>query len=178
MALGISTIFYTLISTLINPADAKRHVLGVDKSDLVSMMADILVELEFRHALVVHGLDGLDEIAVIGKTSVAEVKDGWAKKYEVTPADFGLPTYTYEALLDGDPQQNAELVRALLAGTEQGARRAMVIANAAAALRVGGKAPDLGSGARLAAALIDSGAAHRKLDELIAASNRLAAEGR
>ncbi|KAA6185044.1 anthranilate phosphoribosyltransferase [Thiohalocapsa marina] len=178
MALGIKTIFYTIIGPLINPADARCHLLGVYKSDLVSMMADILVELEFRHALVVHGLDGLDEISVIGKTSVAEVKDGWAKKYEVTPADFGLKTYTYEELLGGDPAQNAELVRAILTGTEQGARRAMVIANAAAALLVGGKATDLGSGARLAADLIDSGAARQKLDQLIAESNRIAAEGR
>jgi anthranilate phosphoribosyltransferase len=109
---------------------------------------------------------------------VAEVKDGWAKKYEITPADFGLPTYTYEELSGGDPQRNALLVRAILDGTEQGARRAMVLANAAAALLVGGKAADLGSGARLAAELIDSGAARRKLDELIAESNRIAAEGR
>ena len=178
MALGIKTIFYTIIGPLINPANALRHVLGVYKSDLVSMMADILVALEFRHALVVHGLDGLDEISVIGKTLVAEVKDGWAKKYEITPADFGLPTYTYEELSGGDPQRNALLVRGILDGTEQGARRAMVLANAAAALLVGGKAADLGSGARLAAELIDSGAARRKLDELIAASNRIAAEGR
>lgn len=178
MALGIKTIFYTIIGPLINPANALRHVLGVYKSDLVSMMADILVALEFRHALVVHGLDGLDEISVIGKTLVAEVKDGWAKKYEITPADFGLPTYTYEELSGGDPQRNALLVQGILDGTEQGARRAMVIANAAAALLVGGKAADLGSGARLAAELIDSGAARRKLDELIAASNRIAAEGR
>ena len=88
----ISKISYeAIIGPLINPADAKRHILGVYKPELVSMVADVLVELQFQHALVVHGLDGLDEISVIGKTSVAEVKEGWAKKYELVPGDFGLP---------------------------------------------------------------------------------------
>ncbi|NCA70366.1 MAG: anthranilate phosphoribosyltransferase [Sphingobacteriia bacterium] len=177
MALGIKTIFYTIIGPLINPAGARRHILGVYKSELVSMVADILVELQFQHALVVHGLDGLDEISVIGKTSVAEVKDGWAKKYELTPADFGLPCYTYEELLGGDPRQNAHLVRAILAGEERGARRDMTLANASAALLVGGKVSDLRDGVTMAAELIDSGAAARKLDELIVESSRIAAEG-
>ena len=141
------------------------------------MVADILVELQFQHALVVHGLDGLDEISVIGKTSVAEVKDGWAKKYEVTPADFGLPRSTYEELTGGDPQQNADLVRAILDGQERGARRDMVLANSAAALLVGGKVADLRAGAKRAAELIDSGAARQKLDQLIAESQRIAAAG-
>jgi anthranilate phosphoribosyltransferase len=177
MALGIKTIFYTIIGPLINPADAKRHILGVYKPELVAMVADILVELQFQHALVVHGLDGLDEISVIGTTSVAEVKDGWAKKYEIVPSDFGLPCYTYEELAGGDPQQNAELVCAILAGKEGGARRDMVLANAAAAILVGGKVADLRAGAKLAAELIDSGAARKKLDQLIAESSRIAAVG-
>lgn len=174
LSLGIKTIFYTIIGPLVNPANARRHLLGVYKPELVTMVADILVELGFQHALVVHGLDGLDEISVIGKTSVAEVKDGWAKKYELTPADFGLRTYSYDELVGGDPQQNADLLRAILAGTEGGARRDMVIANAAGALLVGGKAGSLREGAALAAELIDSGAALRKLDQLVAASNRIA----
>lgn len=177
MALGIKTIFYTIIGPLINPADARRHILGVYKSELVSMVADILVELQFQHALVVHGLDGLDEVSVIGKTSVAEVKNGWAKKYEIMPSDLGLPCYTYEELSGGNPEQNAELVCAILAGEEGGARRDMVRANAAAALLVGGKVADLREGAKLAAELIDSGAARKKLDQLIAESNWIAAAG-
>jgi anthranilate phosphoribosyltransferase len=178
MALGIKTIFYTIIGPLINPADAKRHVLGVYKSELVAMVADILVELQFKHALVVHGLDGLDEISVIGKTSVAEVKDGWAKKYEVVPSDLGLPRYTYEELAGGSPQENADLLRAILAGKERGARRDMVLANAAGALVVGEKVENLRSGVKLAAELIDSGAAQRKLDQLVLESNRLASAGK
>lgn len=174
MALGIKTIFYTIIGPLINPAGANRHVLGVYKPELVAMVADILVELKFDHALVVHGLDGLDEISVIGKTSIAEVKEGWAKKYEVTPGDLGLPRYTYEELTGGSPQDNANILTAILTGREQGARRDMVLANAAAALLVGGKVDRLREGVGLAAELIDNGSAKKKLDELIAESNRIA----
>ncbi len=174
MALGIKTIFYTIIGPLINPADAKRHMLGVYRLDLVEMVADILVELRFNHALVVHGLDTLDEISVIGKTSVAEVKDGWARKYELRPEDIGLPRYTYEELLGGTPEQNAAILRAILAGEEKGARRDMVVANAAGALMVGGKVDDLRSGVKLAQELIDSGAAQKKLEQLIVESNRIA----
>lgn len=174
MALGIKTIFYTVIGPLINPADAKRHVLGVYRPELVEMVADILIELRFEHALVVHGLDGLDEISVIGKTTIAEVKDGWARKYELRPEDLGLSRYTYEELSGGTPETNATIVRAILDGSETGARRDMVLANAAGALYVSGKAPTLHEGVTRAAELIDSGAASRKLQEFITESNRIA----
>lgn len=177
MALGIKTIFYTIIGPLINPANAKRHILGVYRPELVEMVADILVELKFSHALVVHGLDGLDEISVIGKTSVAEVKDGWAKKYELRPEDMGLPRHTYEELSGGTPDDNAAIVKGILIGEEKGARRDMVLANSAGALMVGGKVDDLRSGVKLAAELIDSGAAYKKLEQFIAESNRIASAG-
>lgn len=177
MALGIKTIFYTIIGPLINPADAKRHVLGVYRPELVEMVADILVELDFRHALVVHGLDTLDEISVIGKTSVAEVKDGWAKKYEIKPEDLGLRRYTYEDITGGTPEENAAILRAILSGEERGARRDMVVANAAAALMVGGKVDNIRDGVRMAEELIDSGAAWSKFEQLVAESNRIAAGG-
>jgi anthranilate phosphoribosyltransferase len=175
MALGIKTIFYTIIGPLINPADAKRHILGVYRPDLVGMVADILVELKFTHALVAHGLDGLDEISVIGKTSVAEVRDGWARKYQISPSDLGLPWYTYEELTGGSPDDNANILRAIFAGKDKGARRDMVVANAGGALLVGGKAVDLSSGVKMAQRLLDSGAAQAKLTQLIAESNRIAA---
>ena len=173
-ALGIKTIFYTIIGPLINPADAKRHILGVYRPELVEMVSDILVELQFEHALVVHGLDTLDEISVIGKTSVAEVKDGWARKYEIRPEDMGLPRYTYEELAGGTPEQNAAILRGILSGEEKGARRDMVLANAAGALMVSGKVDNLRDGVQLAAELIANGAAMKKLDQLVAESNRIA----
>jgi len=174
MALGIKTIFYTIIGPLINPADAKRHILGVYRPELVEMVSDILVELQFEHALVVHGLDTLDEISVIGKTSVAEVKDGWARKYEIRPEDMGLPRYTYEELAGGTPEQNAAILRGILSGEEKGARRDMVLANAAGALMVSGKVDNLRDGVQLAAELIANGAAMKKLEQLVAESNRIA----
>ncbi len=174
MALGIKTIFYTVIGPLINPAGARRHIMGVYRPDLVEMVADVLVQLDFEHALVVHGLDTLDEISVIGKTSVAEVRDGWARKYELRPEDIGLPRYTYEDLLGGTPEENAAIVSAIIAGEEKGARRDMVLANAGAAMLVGGKAEDLRAGVELAREMIDSGEALRKLEQFIAASNRIA----
>lgn len=177
MALGIKTIFYTIIGPLINPADAKRHILGVYRPELVEMVADILVELDFRHALVVHGLDTLDEISVIGKTSVAEVKDGWAKKYEIKPEDLGLRRSTYEDITGGTPEENAAMLKAILSGEERGAKRDMVVANAAAALMVGGKIDNIRDGARMAEELIDSGAAWSKFEQLVAESNRIAAGG-
>jgi len=173
MALGIKTIFYTIIGPLINPADAKCHVLGVYRPELVEMVADILVELGFKHAMVVHGLDGLDEMSVIGKTTVAEVKDGWAKKYEITPEQLGLPRSTYEELAGGTPQKNADILRGIFRGELRDARRDMVLANAAAALTVSGKADDLRAGVKMAADLIDRGAAEEKLREWIEQSNRI-----
>lgn len=175
MALGIKTIFYTIIGPLINPADAKRHILGVYRPELVEMVADILLELHFEHALVVHGLDALDEISVIGKTSVAEVKDGWVRKYELRPEDLGLPRYTYEELAGGSPRENADIVRRILVGQEKGARRDMVLANAAGALLVSGKVDNLKDGVQYAAELIDSGAAMCKLEQLITKSQSIAA---
>jgi len=174
MALGIKTIFYTIIGPLINPADAKRHILGVYRPELVEMVSDILVELQFEHALVVHGLDTLDEISVIGKSSVAEVKAGWARKSEIRPEDMGLPRYTYEELAGGTPEQNAAILRGILSGEEKGARRDMVLANAAGALMVSGKVDNLRDGVQLAAELIANGAAMKKLEQLVAESNRIA----
>ena len=118
---------------------------------------------------------GWTRSSVIGKTSLAEVKDGWAKSTSIA-GRFRLRT-PYEELTGGTAQENADLLRAIFAGEERGARRDMVLANAAAGLLVGGKAADLPAGVRLAAELIDSGAAGEKLDDLVAESNRIASSG-
>lgn len=108
---------------------------------------------------------------------MAEVKDGWARKYEIVPEELGLPRYTYGELLGGSPQENAEILRAILTGRETGARRDMVLANAAAALMVGGKVSKLRDGVMLAAELIDSGKAQQKFEQFVTESNRIAAAG-
>ncbi len=171
--LGIKTIFFTIMGPLISPADAKRHIMGVFKPELVELMAEILAKLGFEHALVVHGLDNLDEISLLGKTSVAEVKDGQVKKYELTPEQFGFDRCTIEEISGGMPDYNAQLIRGIFSGEERGPKRSMVVLNAAGALYVGGKAESLEQGIELARKIIDSGAASRKLDELIEVSNQI-----
>ena len=172
-ALGIKTIFYTIIGPLINPAGANRHILGVYQPGLVDVVADVASQLDYDHALVVHGLDGLDEISLLGPTQVAEVKGGTVTKYQVAPEDFGFERATLEDIKTGMPEVNATILRAIFAGEERGHKRNAVVLNAASALVVGGKATDLHEGVRLAEEIIDQGKAQAKLEELIEASQRL-----
>ncbi len=175
--LGIKTIFFTIIGPLINPADAKCHVLGVYRPELVSMVGDVVAELDMKHVMVVHGLDGLDEVSIIGRTSVAEVKNGKVQRYEIEPEDFGLSRCRIEDVEGGDPQFNAQVISDLFNGTDRGPRRDFLLMNNAAALYVGGKAKNLEEGLKMAAENIDSGAATKKLDEFIAKSNAIKSQG-
>jgi len=109
--LGIKTIFFTIIGPLINPAGARNHTIGVYKPELVHMMADVVAEMDFNHVIVAHGLDGLDEISLIGRTSIAEIKGKKVKYYEVSPEDFGLKRCTLAEIAGGSPAFNAEVIR-------------------------------------------------------------------
>jgi anthranilate phosphoribosyltransferase len=164
-ALGVRTVF-NLLGPLTNPAGARRQLLGVYARDKVEVLARVLLELGAEHALVVHGSDGLDEITLTGPTSVAEVRDGRVASYELTPEELGAERAPLAALLGGTPEENARRMSALLAGAERGPLAELVAINAGAALYVAGRAADLAGGARLARALLASGAAARKLDEL------------
>ncbi|MEA2569654.1 MAG: anthranilate phosphoribosyltransferase [Acidobacteriota bacterium] len=170
--LGVRTIF-NVLGPLTNPAFAKRQVLGVYSDHLVEVLARVLATLGTEHALVVHSRDGLDEISVSAATHVAEIRDGAIMLYEVTPSSLGLQTHAIEALAGGDIAANAAIARAILAG-EEGARRDVVIANAGAALYVGGLAPTIPDGITLAREALANGSALRKLQELVAVSNELA----
>ena len=174
--LGIKTIFFTIIGPLINPAGAKCHLLGVYQPELVSMVADILVELDFTHAMVVHGLDGLDEISILGKTSVAEVKQGKVEKYEFEPEDFGIKRCAIEHVAGGDPGFNAKIIRKLYAGEDEGPHRDFLLLNNGAALYVGGVADSIEGGIERAKENLASGAATRKLEEFIERSNAMKSE--
>ena len=140
---------------------------------MVSMVAEILVELEFKHAIVAHGLDGLDEISILGRTSIAEVKDGKIDKYEIAPEDFGIPRCTLEDVVGGEPEDNARIIRDIFGGREKGHRYNFLLLNSGAALYVGGVAKSIQDGIEKAREIIDSGAAAKKLDEYIARSNEL-----
>jgi anthranilate phosphoribosyltransferase len=167
--LGIRTIF-NLLGPICNPAGVRRQVVGVFSWQWVEPVAHVLNKLGCEHVWVVHGHDGLDELTTTGATDVAEVKDGKVVVFEVTPADAGLAPAKLSDLKGGDETHNAEAIRDVLAGKKTPLRD-IAILNAAAALIVAGKAANLVDGAALAAHSIESGAAQRALDKLVAISN-------
>jgi anthranilate phosphoribosyltransferase len=162
---------FNLLGPLTNPAGARAQVVGVFSASWVENIANVLAELGVARAFVVHGAGGLDEISLAGETTVGEVRGNVVKMYEVTPEDFGLERAPISAISGGDAAYNAGLIRAIFAG-ELGPRRDIVIANASAAIVAAGRAADFFEGARLAAESIDSGAARKKLDALIAFTSR------
>jgi anthranilate phosphoribosyltransferase len=135
------------------------------------MMADVVAEMDFNHVIVAHGLDGLDEISLIGRTSIAEIKGKKVKYYEVSPEDFGLKRCTLAEIAGGSPAFNAEVIRNIFSGAEKGPRRDFLTLNNAATLYVSGKAKSIQDGLAISRSLLDSGAAQRKLQELVERSN-------
>jgi anthranilate phosphoribosyltransferase len=166
---GLRSIF-NILGPLTNPAGATIQVLGVFARDLTPLMAQVLLNLGGRRCFVVHGSDGLDEVTITGPTHVSEGKEGRVTTDLRPPADFGVATGEPSALGGGDAAANAAITLSILRG-EPGARREIVLANAACALVAAGCAPSLPDGARRAAEAIDSGAAQRKLDALRARTN-------
>lgn len=167
--LGIRTIF-NLLGPISNPAGVKRQVVGVFSWHWVEPIAHVLKNLGAEHVWVVHGHDGLDELTTTGVTDVAELKDGKITVFEVKPSEAGLATVKLDDLKGGDEAHNAQAIRDVLAG-QRTPLRDIAILNAAAALLVGGKAETLAHGAELATRAIESGAAQRTLDKLVAVSN-------
>ncbi|MDX2203067.1 MAG: anthranilate phosphoribosyltransferase [Hyphomicrobiaceae bacterium] len=167
--LGIRTIF-NLLGPISNPAGVTRQVVGVFSRAWVEPIAHVLKNLGAEHVWVVHGHDGLDELTTTGATAVAELKGGKVTVLEVTPADAGLPPARLADLKGGDEAVNAQAIRDVLAG-QRTPLRDIAILNAAAACIVAGRAGSLKEGAELAARAIDTGAASRALDKLVAVSN-------
>lgn len=172
--LGIKSIFFTIIGPLINPAGARNHSMGVYKPELVSMMAQVVAEMDFNHVLIAHGLDGLDELSLLGRTSIADIHHGKIRYGEVTPEDFGLQRCRIEDIAGGTPQENAQMIRDIFNGVDTGPRRDMLLLNAGATLYINDKAASIGEGVRLARDLLASGAAAAKLEQLVAASQETA----
>jgi anthranilate phosphoribosyltransferase len=167
--LRLRTVF-NLLGPLTNPAQASAQVVGVYSVDLVERLAEALSMLGLQRVMVVHGLDGLDEITITGPTRIAEVRGGAVRSYEVTPGEFGLARAPIEQIAGGDATENATIIREVLAG-KKSPRRDVVLLNAAAALVVAGKADHLMDGLPLAAKSIDSGAAAEKLEALVRFTN-------
>src|SRR5213596_808277 len=172
--MGARTVF-NMLGPLTNPAGANAQVIGVYSPALTEPLARVLAELGTHRAFVVHGADGLDEISNTGDSRISEVREGVVRTFTVRPEDFGLPRAAITELLGGDREQNAEIIRTILRG-EVGARRDIVLMNAAAALVAGSRARDFKEGVELAARSIDSSTARQKLGRLVALSQELARE--
>lgn len=170
--LGVRTLF-NLLGPLCNPAGVKRQILGVFAKSWVEPLAEVMRKLGSEHVWVVHGADGLDELTTTGVTTVAELQDGDITVREVTPEDAGLARATLAELKGGDGAHNAAAIAAVLAG-ERGPFRDIVLLNAAAALVVAGKASNLMDGVDKAASAIDTGAAARALERLVAVTHSAA----
>jgi anthranilate phosphoribosyltransferase len=163
-ALGFRTIF-NLAGPLTNPAGAPAQVMGVYSSGRVSVVAEAMARLSVRHSMVVHGMDGLDEITLNGESLVAEVRDRGIRLFRMHAGDAGLEQAPLAALAGGDAECNAAILERILRG-EAGPRREIVLLNAAAALCVSGLAQNFTDGVRLGAEAIDSGAGQRLLTQL------------
>jgi anthranilate phosphoribosyltransferase len=172
--LGTRTIF-NLLGPLSNPANARRQLVGVFAPEWVVPMAEVLGRLGTEHAWVVHGA-GIDEMTTAGVTKVAEWRDGRVYQFDVVPEEAGLRPARIKDLKGGEPAHNAALMRDVLAG-KAGPLRDIVLLNSAASLIVAGRADDLRHGVALAAQSIDSGAAQRVLDRLVAMTNASAGDG-
>jgi anthranilate phosphoribosyltransferase len=163
--LGMRTVF-NILGPLTNPAGANAQVLGVYDPELVPMVAEALARLDVDHALVVHG-DGLDEIAIHGETTVAEVRGTHIEEYALSPEDIGLESAAIDDVAGGSPEENAADLRGIVSGEVTGAKRDIILANAGAAIYVAGVAESHAEGVELAREAIDSGAASAKLDDLV-----------
>jgi anthranilate phosphoribosyltransferase len=170
--LGVKTLF-NILGPLTNPAGARQQVLGVFHPDLVGIQARVLQRLGSRRVMVVHGVEGLDEIALSGATMIAELKDGEIREYTVSPADFGLRAADPAAIRVSNVDESKAMMLGALDNAETAARD-IVALNAGASIYVAGLAPTLREGVALALQTIRSGAARRKVDEFVAATQAAA----
>jgi len=168
--LGIRTVF-NILGPLTNPANPKRHLLGVYDRSLVEPVAEVLMKLGSKRGMVVYGTDKLDEISLSAPTAVCEYKNSWMKNYEITPEQFGFERCSKNDLKGGTPAENAEITRKILSGEIRGHKRNTVLLNAGASIYIGGKADSIADGVKLAGEIIDSGKALATLEKLIEVSN-------
>ena len=167
--IAMRTIF-NILGPLTNPAGANCQVMGVYDEKLTETLATTLGNLGSSHAMVVHGMDGLDEITLTTTTKISELKDGKVKTFQFIPKEFGLASCVMDDLKGGDSEDNATITLNILKG-EKGPKRDISLINAAAAIFVAGLATDLKEGLEKAAQSVDSGAALAKLEKLKEISN-------
>ena len=170
--IGIRTVF-NILGPLTNPAKAEHMVLGVPSEELGHKITTVLYRLGTKHSLIVHALEGMDELSISGVSRIWEInEDKVSTPYDVIPKDFGLKSYDAISIKGGSPKENAAKLKRIFDG-ETGALRDVVVMNAAAALIAGDVAQDLKKAARLAEDVIDSGRAKERLNMLVETSQRL-----
>ena len=172
--IGVRTVF-NILGPLTNPAGARRQLTGVAVPGLGETLARVLALLGARHALVVHGEDGLDEISLATGTQVHEARDGDVRSYRIEPANFGLESAPTDAIRGGTVDRNVAIARAILDG-QAGPTRDVVLLNAGAALYVAGLSGSIPAGIQRAATELDSGRVRHKVEQVAAASQRIKTE--
>ncbi|MCR5292298.1 MAG: anthranilate phosphoribosyltransferase [Eubacterium sp.] len=169
--LGFRTVF-NILGPLTNPSKPNTMLLGVYDEYLVEPLAQVLADLGVKRGMVVFGQDKLDEISLSSPTTVCEINNGWYKTKVISPEDFGFDFCRKEELVGGTPEENAEITRRILSGSENGAKRNATLMNAGAALYIGGKADSIREGIDLARDIIASGKATETLNKFVEVSNR------
>jgi len=169
--IGIRTIF-NILGPLTNPANADCQVMGVYREDLVEKLAGVLLRLGCKHGFVVHGRDGMDEITLTGETAAAEVTTDGVRLFTIFPEEYGFSRCSMQSLRGGDATANAAIVRSILQG-EQGARRDIVLINAAYGLLAAGYCQSSQEGINLASQALDTGTAFDRLEKLIIMTNKV-----
>ncbi|MEO9135442.1 MAG: anthranilate phosphoribosyltransferase [Casimicrobiaceae bacterium] len=172
--LGVRTIF-NILGPLTNPAGARNHLIGVFHPDLVGIHVRVLQRLGSRRAMVVYGKDGMDEVSLGAATMVGELKDGEVTEYEIHPEDFGLHMKSNRGLKVADARESKEMVLEALRGVE-GTPREIVVLNAGTALYAAGIADSVADGIARSREAIASGAAMRKLEQFITATQSIGGE--
>lgn len=167
---------FNLLGPLTNPAGAKRYLLGVFDPLFVPIMAKALQELEVESAIVVSSEEKMDEISVSSITKAAKVENRVIEYFDISPEDIGLKRHSFAEIKGGDAKENAKITYEILSGELHGAKRDMVLANAAAALVADKKASSFQEGVEMAKEAIDSGKALEKLNQIIETSKRLSHE--
>tara|TARA_B100000965_G_C19535738_1_gene733281 strand:+ start:314 stop:1336 length:1023 start_codon:yes stop_codon:yes gene_type:complete len=163
--IGVPTVF-NILGPLSHPGRIKRHLIGTVNSKLGRQMAEVLLANGSKHAWIVTGDTGIDEISVTGLTNIVELKDEKISEWTLDPSDFGISLYSNDAIKGGSPEENAQIAIDVFNGRETGGRREMILLNASAGLVVGGVVENIGDGLKRTTEAVETGAVVELLDSL------------
>ncbi|MDR2568342.1 MAG: anthranilate phosphoribosyltransferase [Mycoplasmataceae bacterium] len=169
--LGVKTVF-NILGPLTNPANATKIILGVYDEKLIDLVANVLIKLGVKKAIVVHGCDGLDEITICDETIVAEITNNKINKYKISPEQFGLKRYPQADILGGTPEENQQIVLDVLDNKISGAKKDIVLLNSGVAIYMCDKAKSIEEGIAIAKKTLESGKAREKLQQFVVESNK------